>query len=168
LEWKLQIPCQENHNDCGEKSVSRTNSWRLTLVGIALLAATAASEAKVIVLGPSLTEPAANTAGALRRVARQPDDSGADYASGYQMLDLHGPMQNLPAAAQHDIRSFRELSDDSTLRDPRSHYASDSDGQSPSPTGTTDAGIALLIICGLAVYQLRRKHQLLKRLPFSP
>ena len=76
-----------------------------------------------------------------------------------------------PAAALGGMRSFRELSQDRTREQlssgaPHGSFGSTVSGEDGA-SGITDACVTLLTICGLAVFQLRRKQQLLKHLPLS-
>jgi len=159
--------------------LSRTNGW-VTVLGITLLAGAAASHAKVLVLDASARASPTETAGVLTPVSRQ-SDSRPDYApSGAWASGPDRPYDSLSSAANGDysnedtltaaergMESFREVSGSDELR-----AVSSRDGLTTSryngESDTTNTGIALLIMGGLTAYQLRRKQQLLRRLPFSP
>jgi len=160
--------------------VSGTHGWKVTLLGIALLAGAGLGQAKAVILNASNGTPAADSQNALTRVSRQSDSSmdyvqlrastlGLEQSYGILALSANEQYSNKgeSTAARGGIESFRELSDNNERR-----TVPDRNGGSTSlyngERGTTSAGVALLIMGGLATYQLRRKQQLLKHLPFSP
>jgi hypothetical protein len=149
--------------------------WNVALLGIAALGMAGVSEGKVLAL-----DAAPNTAvAAFTTLGRQADNLPGNYVQSayferpYGILSVSAAtnVNYEPAEARDGMQSFRELSADDTRTQLSGGRVYGSFGSTVSEkdgaTGITDACVTLLTICGLAVYQLRRKQQLLKHLPLS-
>ncbi len=159
--------------------MSPAKGWRVTLAGIVALGAASAGQSKAIVLDGPANTPAGDTPGLLTTLAHEADKHG-NYVHSAYVERPYGILSWSAAtkanyeqsAAQRGMESFRELSNSDAREQVFGRGASDFTGTSLSQrnrtTGIADVWITLLTICGLAAYQLRRKQQLLKRLPFSP
>ncbi len=169
---------QNNHPD-REISVSRTKRLTLALAGIAALGGASAGQAKVIALQSSVNTVAPGSPATFANLAQRADGHG-DYVQSAYHERSYGILSPSaannanyePAAARHGMQSFRELSDDDAPKKVNGGASSGPFGPTGSrydrPRGMTDGCVTLLTLCALAAYQLRRKQQLLKRLPFSP
>ena len=149
--------------------------WNVALLGIAALGVAGAGEGKVMVLDavPNTDVTTFST------LVRQADNRHGNYVRSAYFERPHGipsvsaaiNVNYEPAAARGGMQSFRELSADDTRTQLSGGRVYGSSGSTVSEkdgaTGITDACVTLLMICGLAVYQLRRKQQLLKHLPLS-
>ena len=148
---------------------------KVALLGLAALGVAGISQGKVIVLDPSPNTMAV-TAGAFATLARRSDSHHRNYVQSAYIERPYGILSAPaatnanyePAAALGGMKSFRELSNDRTREQISGSSAHGSFGSTAArddgATGITDAGVTLLTICGLAIYQLRRKQQLLKHL----
>jgi hypothetical protein len=154
----------------------RSTSWKVALFGVAALGSASVGQSKVIVLDTSANT-GWNTSGALTNFS-QPFDDNAHYVQSAYIERPYGILSR-PAAisANHEsagarlgMESFRQLSNNDA-RERVNGGTKDSFmsilSRSDDGTGIADACVTLLILCGLAGYQLRRKQQLLKRLPSS-
>ena len=151
---------------------------KVALLGLAALGVTGISQGKVIMLDPSPNTMAV-TAGAFATFSRRSDLHLRNYVQSAYIERPYGILSTPaatnanyePAAARVGMKSFRELSNDRTREQISGSSAHGSFGSTASgedgATGITDACVTLLTICGLAVYQLGRKQQLLKHLPLS-
>jgi hypothetical protein len=151
---------------------------KVALLGLAALGVAGISQGKVIVLDPSPNTMAVDP-GALATLARRSDAHHLNYVQSAYIERPYGILSAPaatnanyePAAARGGMKSFRELSNDRTREQISGSSAHGSFGSTASggdgATGITDACVTLLTICGLAVYQLGRKQQLLKHLPLS-
>ncbi len=159
--------------------MSPAKGWQVTLVWIAACGATSLAQSKAIVLDAPPNTPARDTPGLLTTLARQ-SYNYEDYVHSVYVERTYGILSWSAAtkanyeqvAARRGMESFRELSANDAREQVNGDGASDSFGtgisQRNRTTGIADVWITLLTICGLAAYQLRRKQQLLKRLPFPP
>ena len=149
---------------------------KVALLGIAALGVASVSQGKVIVLDAS---PNTDTIASGVFVAFDPRTEHQDrnYVQSAYLERPYGILSPPavananyePAEARSRLKSFRELSKDrtpeqvsgSSIQGSFASTVSEDDGE----TGMTDAGVTLLMLCGLAAFQLRRKQQLLKHLP---
>ena len=152
---------------------------KVALLGIAALGLVSVCQGKVIVLDAAPNTSASVTPGAFATFARRSDLHHRNYVQSAYIERPYGILSAPavtnanyePAAARSGMKSFRELSND-RLREQLSGTSTRGSFESTvsaddGATGITDACVTLLTICGLVVYQLRRKQQLLKHLPLS-
>ena len=153
--------------------------WKVVLLGLTALGAAGAGQGKVMVLdtSPNMEKPL--TPDIFATLTRRADNFHGNYVQSaylerpYGILSLSAATNANyePAAARRGMKSFRELSGSDTNEKLTGGGASYSQGSTVSrddaATGITDGFVSLLTICGLAVYQLCRKQQLLKHLPLS-
>jgi hypothetical protein len=152
---------------------------KVALLGIAVLGLVSVCQGKVIVLDATPNTSADVTPGAFAAFARRSDLHHRNYVQSAYIEPPYGILSAPaatnanyePAAALGGNKSFRELSNDRTREQISGSSAHGSFGSTAArddgATGITDAFVTLLTICGLAVYQLRRKQQLLRHLPLS-
>ena len=152
---------------------------KVALLGIAALGVVGVCQGKVIVLDAAPNTGAVVAPGAFATLAWRSDLHHRNYVQSayierpYGILSASAAINanDEPAAARGGLKSFRELSDDRTREQlsgssPHGSFGSTASGDDGA-TGVADACLTLLTICGLVIYQLRRKQQLLKHLPLS-